>query len=288
MHSLSHPIHRTPSSVEPWQIRMARRSFKKREKIKILKSLLYPIPDSWWCLDLGCAKGSLSYYLRNWGGKWVSVDLDRENLISTHNLVKNNVVQVGPLNLPFRPHTFDLIVSMDFLEHVHDDETVFDEMVNLVKPGGLLIIGTPTTGKGLFLNRLKPRVGLTLEHYGHVREGYTPESLVQGMKQRGLEVTHIKPYTHFLTEGMELLLNAMYIRKQQRKHSNSQRRDGVIAPATEQEFQQISGLFRIYQWVYPLLWAFTRADYLLKPLARLIPFARGYAVIVAGRKPRSG
>ncbi len=283
MHTLTNQHSVSSASNEPWQIRMARRSFKKREKLHILKQLLYPIPDDWRCLDLGCARGSLSYFLRQWGGRWVSVDLDQDNVQSTLQLVRHGVVQVGPGLLPFRPATFDLVVSMDFLEHVQDDDAVFDEMVRLVKPGGLLVIGTPTTGRGLVLNRLKPRLGLTLEHYGHVREGYHPDDLVRGMEQRGLRVFKVNTYARFLTESVELFLNALYIRKQKRSEPPVQRRDGVIAPATEQEFRRISGTFKIYQKIYPIIWAFTRLDCLIAPLSR-IPFFRGYAVIVAGRK----
>ncbi|RMD82912.1 MAG: methyltransferase domain-containing protein, partial [Lentisphaerae bacterium] len=118
MHTITEPRPRSVTADEPWQILMARRSFKKREKLHILKQLLYPIPDDWHCLDLGCARGSLSYFLRQWGGRWVSVDLDRDNVMSTHQLVHQGVLQVGPGPLPFRPASFDLVVSLEVAEHL--------------------------------------------------------------------------------------------------------------------------------------------------------------------------
>lgn len=264
---------------EPWQVRLARYSFKKREKLTILRYLLRDLPPTARCLELGCAKGALSYFLRQMGGWWVSADLDTVHVRETRRVVGTHVVQVDTRGLPFRPGSFDVVVSLDYMEHIEDDRACLDELCGLVKPGGRLIIGTPCTGRLYLLNRVKPRLGLRLEHYGHVREGYRPEDLYQALVYRGFEVERVVTYARFLTEGIEMLMNWYYVRKQRRRVSapRATPRDGVIAPTSEADFQTLEGAFRWYRRVYPLLWALTRLDYLAFPF-------RGYAMIISARK----
>ncbi len=270
---------RVAPTPEPWQVRLARYSFKKREKLTILRYLLRDLPPTVRCLELGCAKGALSYFLRQMGGWWVSADLDTVHVQETRRVVETNVVQVDTRGLPFRPESFDVVVSLDYMEHIEDDRACLDELCGLVKPGGRLIIGTPCTGRRYLLNRVKPRLGLRLEHYGHVREGYRPEDLYQALVYRGFEVERVVTYARFLTEGIEMLMNWYYVRKQRRRVSaiRAAPRDGVIAPTSEADFQPLEGAFRWYRRVYPLLWALTRFDYLAFPL-------RGYAMIISARK----
>ncbi|MCS7311531.1 MAG: class I SAM-dependent methyltransferase [Acidobacteria bacterium] len=264
---------------EPWPVQLARYSFKKREKLAILRYFLQDLPPAARCLELGCAKGALSYFLRQMGGWWVSADLDTVHVQETRRVVGTSVVQVDTRGLPFRPGCFDVVVSMDYMEHIEDDRACLDELCSLVKPGGRLIIGTPCTGRLYLLNRVKPRLGLRLEHYGHVREGYRPEDLYRALLYRGFEVERVVTYARFLTEGIEMLMNWYYVWRQRRRASaiRPASRDGVIAPASETDFRSLEGAFRWYRRVYPLLWALTRLDSLAVPL-------RGYAMIISARK----
>ena len=56
------------------------------------------------------------------------------------------------------------------------------ELFRVLKPGGQLLISTPTTGPAFMLNKIKPAIGLTLDKYGHVREGYDLKDLSQTSK----------------------------------------------------------------------------------------------------------
>ena len=263
--------------AEPWQVQLVRYSFKKREKLTILKYLLRDLPEDARCLEIGCARGAISYFLRQWGGVWVSADLDAPHVRETRRVVGDSVVQIDTRGLPFRPETFDVVVSLDYMEHIEDDRTVLDELCALVRPGGRLIIGTPCTGRFYLLNRVKPRIGLQMEHYGHVREGYRPEDLHVELIYRGFEVEHVITYARFFTELVEMVLNAWYVRKRRRAADGATLRDGIIAPSTEADFRAIERMFRWYRRIYPIIWGFTRLDYLLVPV-------RGYAMIIAARK----
>ena len=55
---------------------------------------------------------------------------------------------------------FDCVVSTDVLEHIEDDRAAFQKLVDLVAPGGLVIITVPA-GQWLF--------GYHDEQIGHFR-----------------------------------------------------------------------------------------------------------------------
>ena len=75
---------------------------------------------------------------------------------------------------------FDLILSVDVLEHIEDDRTLIHGFSGLLKPGGFLIISTPSLLR-------------THEHDGsfvgeHFREGYSKEDIEEKLKDAGLAV----------------------------------------------------------------------------------------------------
>ncbi|RTL03896.1 MAG: SAM-dependent methyltransferase [Acidimicrobiia bacterium] len=52
----------------------------------------------------------------------------------------NNTVQADALALPFAADVFDLILSQAVLEHVTEPQTYVDELVRVLRPGGLVWI----------------------------------------------------------------------------------------------------------------------------------------------------
>lgn len=54
---------------------------------------------------------------------------------------------IGPgENMPFENNFFDVVFSNEVLEHVYDDRKVVEEMVRILKPGGMMIAFTPNRG----------------------------------------------------------------------------------------------------------------------------------------------
>jgi len=262
---------------KPWQLRIIDKSLKKKEKLRYLVAGMSLGPGAV-ALDLGCAQGMLSYYLRRRGGSWVSADQDLTNLKTTQGLVGTNLVQVGPVSLPFWGRAFDLVVLPDYLEHVADDDGLLAELRRVLKPGGGLIVVVPQTGKFHILHRLKATLGMKLEFYGHMREGYSLNDLSAKLGGAGFRPTAHKTYAKFFSEFFELVLNFFYI-KFLAPDTTESLRDGHIRPTTAGEFSSRRGAFNLYSIVYPFVWLASQLDHLLF-------FLQGYSLIVWARKDR--
>jgi SAM-dependent methyltransferase len=263
-------------SIAPWQLQIVKRSLKKKEKLDLIRKHVHIKPTDL-ILDLGCAQGILSFFLRQKGGTWISTDLDFTNLKSSQAVLGDNLVQMGVPILPFKDGAFDQVVCLDYLEHVDDDAGTLAEIRRVLKPGGHLTLITPHTGGFFMLQKIRPAVGLKLEFYGHKREGYSLKDLRRLFNGAGLRLLGHTTYSRFVTELLELILNALYVNFLAAK-PQAALRDGHIRPSTSNEFDSQKKAFGIYKVIYPILWTLTRLDLLLG-------FLRGYAIMVWGDKP---
>jgi SAM-dependent methyltransferase len=263
------------SNVLPWQMEIARRSLKKKEKIDLIEKRVAVGPRDL-CLDLGCAQGILSWFLRKKGGRWVHTDLDYENLRTSRELLGSGFVQMGAPALPFKSGAFDRLFCLDFLEHVDDDRTTAAEIARVLRPGGTLVLIVPRTGPFIVMQKIRPAAGLKLEFYGHKREGYTLVELEKLLGRAGLRITRHTTYSRFFTELLELVLNALYVNFFSAK-PEAKLRDGHIRPATPGEFAAQGKAFKLYKMVYPLFWLYSKLDTLLF-------FQRGYALMIWAEK----
>lgn len=262
-------------SGEAWQLQLVKRSLKKREKLKLLQKYLDIRPtDS--VLDLGCAQGILSYFLRKKGGLWVSADLDFLNCKTTLDLLRSKVLQIGTESLPFKDKTFDKVVCLDYLEHLDNDAECLEELHRILKTNGELLLATPRTGRIFILHKLRPLLGMKLEFYGHKREGYRLKDLNKMLDRAGFIPTDHKSFSRFFSELLELLLNVLYIRLFRPKAPTGLR-DGHIRPTTSDEFHSRKKAFRMYTYIYPFVWFLTRLDFVFF-------FQRGYGLMIWARR----
>jgi SAM-dependent methyltransferase len=260
---------------EPWQLQIAKKSLKKKEKLKLLEKNLSVEPSAV-ILDLGCAQGILSHFLRQKGGLWVSVDQDLANLKTSQSLLKKNIVQIGAGVLPFKSGSFDMVVSLDYIEHLDDDDLCLQEVQRILKKNGQLILATPRSGKFLLCHRLRALFGLKPEFYGHKREGYSLDTLRTKLEGAQLLMEKHRTFSRFFSEFLELFLNAFYLKAFSPKTPVGLR-DGHIRPSTSAEFESKKKAFRAYSFIYPLIWLISRLD-------KLLFFLKGYGLMVWAKK----
>jgi len=266
--------------TEPWQLRLYRRSIKKKETMHAVLDAL-PALNGKRCLEIGCATGTSSWLLRQRGGTWVSTDFEAEQVASARRLLNDEVRLLQGGRLPFGDASFDLVVGINFLEHLEDDRGFVREMGRVLRPGGTFILTCPDGSPNRVGYRLKRMYGFTAERggFGHVRDGYTRPQLESMISDAALQVERVESYSRIFTEVVENTLNYAYHRGAP-KHEASTARGafhGETSPASAEDFKAVGWKFRLYSVAYPLLRGLSLLD-------RLIPFSYGYMYCVRAQK----
>jgi 2-polyprenyl-3-methyl-5-hydroxy-6-metoxy-1,4-benzoquinol methylase len=91
---------------------------------------------------------------------------------------------VEDLTQPLHVQEFDLILSVDVMEHIADDIAVFRHFSQALQPGGTLIVNTPSTLGGSDAH--EPGDESFIEE--HARVGYDPAELTRKLEAAGLQV----------------------------------------------------------------------------------------------------
>ena len=269
---------------EPWQLRLFRHSIKKKETMRAVLSAL-PEVEGKRCLEIGCATGTSGWLLRQRGGTWSSSDFDIAQVESARELLQDDVVLLEEHRLPFADDEFDVVVGINFLEHLEDDEEFVAEMVRVLKPGGTFILTCPDAATHRLGYQVKKLYRFTADTggFGHVRDGYVPPELTALVERSGLEVESLESYSKIFTEMVENTLNFFYHRSAADDEPETSEGDtagqfhGETSPASGDDFKAVGWKFRLYEMAYPFLRGFSLLD-------RVIPFRPGYMYCVRARK----
>ena len=100
-------------------------------------------------LDAGCGTAYGSRLLAAGGAREVvAVDIARSVLAAVAPGMPESVrLQGGDVRkLDFANDSFDLVVCFEVIEHVEDPSAVFDELVRVLTPDGLLLVSSPNRG----------------------------------------------------------------------------------------------------------------------------------------------
>jgi len=240
---------------QSWPVQLFSKSVLKQRKFKEITNLLGDT-DRLHCLDIGSDNGVISYLLRKRGGRWKSADLDEMAVRSIRELVKSEAFQIDGHRTVFQDNEFDRVVIVDFLEHIHTDREFIGELHRIIKPGGELIINVPHV-KNSLLRKFRLAIGQTDEKHGHVRPGYTVDSLSSLLKNDFI-ITSYKTYSKFFSECLDTLMacGLGLVKK-----GEEQSRKGLLV--TEQDMRRHRKMFWVYSAIYPVVWVFAKLDMML-------------------------
>jgi trans-aconitate methyltransferase len=181
---------------------LARRAFLRfagsydlgaRVRYAAVEPELARIPAPRRVLDAGSGRGELCFAMaRRWpNAEIVGVDFD-EVLIDHANQLReihfpSREIRFVAAQLPHHfEEPFDVVVSIDVLEHIEDDTALLRSLYDVTAKEGTLILHTPAEQQRRILAEFE-------DHHEHVREGYERETLATLLRDAGYRDVTVRP-----------------------------------------------------------------------------------------------
>jgi SAM-dependent methyltransferase len=153
----------------------------QRARFRIIQEM---VPETGLVLDIGCGSSRILQSLPH------AVGMDTAMRKLRWLRAPGRMLLQGDMNrLPFRDGAFHTVVCSEVIEHVPREQVRLAELVRVLRPGGILVLGTPDYGRRLwrFLEWVYGKVfpgGYVKEHINR----YTYEGLRPELQDLGLEV----------------------------------------------------------------------------------------------------
>lgn len=142
-------------------------------------------------LDLGCGDGNHLVYLQNYTSILFGSDYNLVRLSRSRIRHPDAVLFLADLlDYPAQDEFFDIIFFNHVLEHIPEDGRALETIFRILKPMGLLVLGTPNEGTWWWqlAYKLQPQTLHTTDHVHF----YTAESLTEKLMTHGFTVTEVK------------------------------------------------------------------------------------------------
>ena len=171
-------------------------------------SLLKPLSGKR-ALDVGCGAGLLCEPLARLGARVTGLDAAAENIAVAKAHAGPQGLDIDYRNEAIEDFTgrgFDLVTSLEVIEHVDDPQGFVDGLANSLADDGLMIISTPnrTALSNLLLVELAERSGQIPRGTHHHEQFITPEELEKLLNSTGLEVVDTSGLSYSPARGFAL------------------------------------------------------------------------------------
>ncbi|MDE2435703.1 MAG: bifunctional 2-polyprenyl-6-hydroxyphenol methylase/3-demethylubiquinol 3-O-methyltransferase UbiG [Sphingomonadales bacterium] len=160
-------------------------------------------------LDVGCGAGLLCEPLARLGGDVTGVDAAAENIAAARAhaagaglAIDYRAGEIGALDLG----AFDLVCSMEVIEHVADKAAFLAALAARLAPGGLMVLSTPnrTARSRLLMVEAAERLGMVPRGTHHWDDFITPEELRELLGDLGLTMAQPKGIAWSAGRGLHL------------------------------------------------------------------------------------
>ncbi len=148
-------------------------------------------------LDAGSGFGQYSYYVaKNSDAEVLGVDINGDEVEKCNKFagamrIARLSFQQGDLEKLEIDRKFDLVISVDVMEHIKNDLQVFTNFFRLLSAGGKVLISTPSNFGGSNVHE-EGEHSFIDEHY---RDGYTESDITSKLESAGFKIESIR-YTY--------------------------------------------------------------------------------------------
>ncbi len=148
-------------------------------------------------LDQGCGIGQWTITLSKLGFKPTGLDYSEKLIQAAKKNAKKHkanckFIQADIRNLPFKPQSFNAVLSAGILEHVPETEQCIKEISRILKPKGHLIIHIPHKISMFTINKLLQKaLGIWKAGY---EKSFTKPQVRKLLKQHNFKI--LKQYTN--------------------------------------------------------------------------------------------
>lgn len=160
-------------------------------------------------LDVGCGAGLLCEPLARWGADVTGVDAAHENIAAaTHHAagaglgITYSHGELAQLALG----TFDLVTSLEVIEHVADKPAFVAQLAMQLEAGGLMVLSTPnrTAKSRLLLVRAAEALGAVPKGTHHWDDFITPDELRDLLAGAGMLMSEPRGIAWGPSKGLHL------------------------------------------------------------------------------------
>ena len=140
-------------------------------------------------LDLGCGDGTHLNYLQKYAENLFGSDYNLVRLVRAEKRLPDLTGFLADiLDYPVQDAFFDIIFFNHVIEHIPADQEALNEIFRVLKPGGLLVLGTPNEGSWWWqwAYRRSPHIRETTDHINF----YTADSISAKMVKSGFKMLH--------------------------------------------------------------------------------------------------
>lgn len=161
-----------------------------------LKKWAQKAPEKANILDAGSGFGQYVWRMAKTSKRWAitGIDVKTEQIDDCNQFFKKLSIgrqvsfREADLTRFYESEQYHLILSVDVMEHIEEDELVMRNLYNALKPGGVLIISTPSDqgGSDIHEHHSDGAHGFIDEH---VRDGYNIHDIGEKLMRAGFSKT---------------------------------------------------------------------------------------------------
>jgi SAM-dependent methyltransferase len=156
---------------------------------KALRKIALQFPGEASVLDAGSGFGQYTWRMGRMNKKWKinSVDINKEQIDDCNaffgkmGMTGRVTFSIGDLTKLNDIGCYDIILSVDVMEHIEEDETVFQNFYRALKNNGMLLISTPSDKGGSDVHSDDEESFID----EHVRDGYSIIDINEKLSKSG-------------------------------------------------------------------------------------------------------